>query len=44
MLNFYLEEALKKELLTSRKFVKYGSHLTELDLMIRSWINNEKSE
>ena len=44
MLNFYLEESLKKKLLTNKKFVKYGEHLLELDLMVRSWMNNEKSE
>ncbi len=44
MLNFYLEESLKKKLLTNKKFVKYGEHLLELDLMVRSWMNNEKSK
>lgn len=44
MLNFYLEEALRKDILTNKKFINYGKYLTELDLMIRSWINNEKSK
>ena len=44
ILNFYLEEALKKDLLTKKKFFSYGKHLTELDLMIRSWISNEKGK
>ena len=44
ILNFYLEEALNKKILTNKKFINYGKHLTELDLMIRSWINNEKNK
>lgn len=44
ILNFYLEEALRKDILTKKKFANYGKHLTELDLMIRSWINNEKDK
>ena len=44
ILNFYLEESLKKELLSYKKFINYGKYLTELDLMIRSWISNEKSK
>jgi len=44
ILNFYLEEALRKGLLTNKKFISYGKHLTELDLMIRSWIINEKNK
>ena len=43
MLNFYLEESLRKDLLTSKKFYSYGSHLLELDKMVRAWFNYEKS-
>ena len=44
MLNFYLEEALNKEILTKNKFLKYTGHLIELDKMTRAWIKNEKNE
>ena len=44
ILNFYLEEALNKEILSYKKFINYGKHLTELDLMIRSWISNEANK
>lgn len=42
MLNFYLEEALRKGILTNKKFINYSSHLLELDKMIRSWCKYEK--
>ena len=44
MLNFYLEEALRKGLLSNKKFISYGNHLTKLDLMIRSWLLYEKDK
>ena len=43
MLNFYLEEALKKDLISNKKFESYSTHLLELDLMVRSWFKYEKS-
>lgn len=42
MLNFYLEEALRKEILSNKKFLSYSSHLLEIDKMVRSWIKYEK--
>ena len=42
MLNFYLEEALRKDLLTNKKFINYTNHLLELDKMVRSWFKYEK--
>ena len=42
MLNFYLEEALRKEILSNKKFLRYTGHLLELDKMVRSWITYEK--
>ena len=42
MLNFYLEEALRKELLSNKKFLSYTNHLLELDKMVRSWFSYEK--
>lgn len=42
MLNFYLEEALRKDLLSNKKFLSYTSHLLELDLMVRGWFKYEK--
>ena len=44
MLNFYLEEALRKELITYKKFESYVNHLLEIDKMTRSWFLYEKSK
>lgn len=44
MLNFYLEEALRKDLITYKKFESYVNHLLEIDKMTRSWFNYEKSK
>lgn len=41
MLNFYLEESLRKDIISSKKFLSYSSHLIELDKMVRAWIQNE---
>lgn len=41
MLNFYLEEALKKDILSNKKFLSYTNHLFKLDLMVRSWFKYE---
>ena len=43
MLNFYLEEALRKELLSNKKFESYINHLIQLDKMTRSWFKYENS-
>lgn len=43
MLNFYLEEALRKELINNKKFESYVNHLLELDKMVRSCFYYEKS-
>lgn len=43
MLNFYLEEALRKELINNKKFESYVNNLLELDKMVRSWFYYEKS-
>ena len=42
MLNFYLEEALRKDLINNKKFISYTSHLLELDKMVRSWFKYEE--
>ena len=42
MLNFYLEEALKKDLINDKKFISYTGHLLELDKMVRSWFKYEE--
>ena len=34
MLNFYLKQALDKELITKKKFLSYGNHLTEIHNMV----------
>ena len=44
MPNFYLEEALRKELITSKKFESYVKHLIEIDKMTRSWFNYEEKK
>ena len=44
MLNFYLEEAMRKEILSSKKFLKYVEHLVELDKMTRAWIKYEEDK
>ena len=44
MLNFYLEEALRKELITYKKFESYVKHLIEIDKMTRSWLNYEENK
>ena len=44
MLNFYLKQALDKELITKKKFLSYGNHLTEIHNMVYGWCNYEKSE
>ena len=42
MLNFYIEEALRKDLLTNKKFISYTNHLLQIDKMVRSWFKYEK--
>ena len=42
MLNFYLEEALRKDLINDKKFISYTNHLIVIDKMVRSWIKYEK--
>ena len=44
MLNFYLEEALNKNILTSKKLISYSSHLLELDKMVRTWFTYETNK
>ena len=44
MLNFYLEEAYRKELISSKKFESYVNYLIEMDKMVRAWFNYEKSK
>lgn len=44
MLNFYLKQALDKELITKKKFLSYGNHLLEIHNMISSCCEHEKSE
>lgn len=44
MLNFYLEEALHKELIKNKKFESYVNHLIDIDKMVRSWFSYETSK
>ena len=43
MLNYYLDEALRKNIITKKKFLSYGKYLYEIDGMVRSWLVYEKS-
>lgn len=43
MLNYYLDEALRINILTKKKFLSYAKYLYEIDSMVRSWIINEKN-
>lgn len=42
MLNFYIEEALRKDLINNKKFISYTNHLIEIDKMVRSWFKYEE--
>ena len=42
MLNFYLEEALRKDLINNKKFISYTNHLIEIDKMVRGWFKYEE--
>lgn len=42
MLNFYLEDALKKKLISKKKFESYTNHLIEIDKMTRGWFKYEE--
>ena len=42
MLNFYLEEALRKDLINNKKFISYTNHLIEIDKMVRGWLKCEE--
>ena len=42
MLNYYLDEALRKDIITKKKYLSYGKYLSEIDSMVRSWILYEK--
>lgn len=42
MLNFYLEEALRKDLINNKKFTNYTNHLLEIDKMVRDWYKYEE--
>ena len=44
MLNFYLEEALNKELISKKKFENYTNYLIEIDNMTRSWFKYEEKK
>ena len=44
MLNYYLKQALDKEIITKKKFLSYGNHLLEIHNMVNSWCGYEKSE
>ena len=43
MLNFYLEEAYNKGLISRKKLISYTNHLIEIDVMVRSWFKYEKN-
>ena len=44
MLNYFLKQALDKELITKKKFLSYGKHLLEIHNMVSSWCGYEASK
>lgn len=44
MLNYYLKQALDKELIGKKKFLSYAKHLEEIHNMVLSWYSYEKSK
>ena len=44
MLNFYLEEAYNKGILSHKKLINYGNYLLELDKMTRAWFKHETNK
>ena len=44
LLNFYLDVALRKGLITEKKYLSFGRYLLELDSMVRTWISNEEDK
>lgn len=44
MLNFYLEESLRKGILTNKKFISYTAHLLKIDKMVRGWFKYETAK
>ena len=42
MLNFYLEEAYKKELINDKKLTSFINYLIEIDKMVRGWFKYEE--
>lgn len=43
MLNFYLSQAMDKDIITKKKFLSYGKHLDNVYGMLSSWMDYEKS-
>ena len=43
MINYYLDEALRKKTISKKKYLSYGKYLYEIDQMVRSWLLYEKS-
>ena len=44
MLNFYLEEAYRKELINNRKLESFILYLIEIDKMTRGWFKYEEAK
>ena len=44
MLDYYLKQALDKELITNKKFLSYAKHLEEIHNMVIGWYDYEKSK
>ena len=44
MLNFYLEEAYRKNIINEKKLLSYTEHLFQIDKMVRAWFNYEKEK
>lgn len=42
MVDFLIERAFDKKLISYKKYERYGNHLMSINLMVRKWITNEK--
>lgn len=43
MVDYYLKLSYKEKIISKKKYESISKHLLEINLMIRSWMENEKS-
>ena len=44
LIDYYLKRSMEKEIISYKKYLKIGRHLTEITKMTFGWINYEKSK